>query len=1399
MAGLLDLASSIKKKFLDASSGVTSFVQNNPTPAGFIAKKIQPGVARVQESFKNPSQYFVLSPQSIKSSFGTVGSWRARPDLPSVSDAIKITMPTVAHDFGNTMRRPFRTIPVLRELGNMAGNTGESIGQGAVDVARGVYDVARGKPLQGAARAAFGAGRILAPATPTFQIANAATQVPAGRVRRFAAGVMRGQTDLPGMAPEVKSEPTKIGPLSVDPFEAAGSFLGFVKNPTWSKIFPLTSKLLNVNPTESKVVNFVLQRITKGGFEGYIQGLTALPDDATPAQKFQILAKNIGIGATSEVTMDALFKGLGYVGDKAKVQNAIVSIMDKFSDEWRKLNVPVATSQLDSQGRRVIIPMWKYMMNDQGGYIKPDEFVPKKIKDILEERKAELGPHVTTSKDAKERLRLLMKYPEELFARGYSREQVDRISATEAKRIIDENIPSFVHPSFERVTSSGSKKSKLIFTKPGEPVPVVKQDVLEAETAAALRGELGAPPPPGETAVGRWIKAKFSPILNLSKDIQSAAKEWDAHKKVSAIDANKVNLGFETEAKKLKIDPQTEWKLVQYSQRPNAETAKTLGLTEQMITEARPLLKQHKDFNDNLFAEARAAGVDVNYLQRHILQSFMESDQQIANVIKAKGLSNIPGFAKHRTIPDYMYAVEQELGLTPRFTTFGQANAMAYEQMQKALANQKFADILTKSGQLLPAQHNPGGWEQITSPFFPKAKVRTSGGSSVEVPYVAPPEMARFLNNIFGGQPQSEGSRVWELAGSAAAKMQDIRLSSPGLTVNSFTIGQTAKDFATGLGDILTGKITRGTKTMSAPVFAMIRGLVPGASEGWERGHEQSIREMAQQNINYSGMFGYKGRQKNVVSNPLTKRIGDAWNTFINEPTFQKFLYQRQVSLFESFRDTLTASGIDYTKAVGLAADQLKNYDGMINELGRSKDMDNILRTFIMAPKYRQGVIGSGVNMVKGLLNFKDPAYSPSRSLMLGLVATFLLTNEVNKRLNDGKNMWENPAGREFELVMPNPTGDNPKHYLSVPWMPSSTAVYRRVGSGIFALIKGDVQEAARQFGGLASIPAQNLIELGTNKNYFGQEIVDPNKPQLPQYAAHVFGGNLPGPIQQGARFATKVMQGKDVNPMVSLAQAFELPIKEGNFGSEYFTVRDEVVKKLDPQAKLAWNLIHPDGNVSPKVDPGLLNSQQKALLYLNNPQLQLLEIEIAKQMNGKTGEAYDPVWDLPADKRNQVFAARTSLPGEKNTVKKTITKQPWYSEFQTQESAFFDALPAKAAVAGAAPQPSEYVQKQMDAKNWKDPQVKAYLDANTAYNNSKRVALGLDPVTFGSSYNPKVKKVTLKIRKFKMPKAKLSFKLKLKAPKTSRRFAQFSMKKDKAPKTVKIGKLTYKPLRMSA
>ena len=89
-----------------------------------------------------------------------------------------------------------------------------------------------------------------------------------------------------------------------------------------------------------------------------------------------------------------------------------------------------------------------------------------------------------------------------------------------------------------------------------------------------------------------------------------------------------------------------------------------------------------------------------------------------------------------------------------------------------------------------------------------------------------------------------------------------------------------------------------------------------------------------------------------------------------------------------------------------------------------------------------------------------------------------------------------------------------------------------------------------------------------------------------------------------------------------------------------------------------------------------------------------------------------------------------------------------------------------------------------MDAKNWSDPQVRAYLDANTAWQNEQRAKLGLAPLAGFTPYAKKPKKVSIKLAKVKAPKIKS---IKVKLPK---------IKKMKVPK-IKVLKSKAGAIRM--
>jgi hypothetical protein len=394
----------------------------------------------------------------------------------------------------------------------------------------------------------------------------------------------------------------------------------------------------------------------------------------------------------------------------------------------------------------------------------------------------------------------------------------------------------------------------------------------------------------------------------------------------------------------------------------------------------------------------------------------------------------------------------------------------------------------------------------------------------------------------------------------------------------------------------------------------MARAFVPNAAGKFEDAHADAIHEMAEQGIGYTGKFDYQDLQKNTAyEKPILETIkglkGAAEDKVVSEPTFEKFMFQRRVSLYENFRDALLSQGMDKESAVSTAAEQLKKYDGIVNDLGRSAETKDILKTLFFAPTYRESVMGSLINTLKGTADFTNKDYQYSRSLLLGMVATYVAYNQLNKQFNDGKNLWQNPPGKEFELVIPqqpttNANGTQSQKYYSIPWMPGITTVPRAAVNTIVALAQGDTNTAIQQASGFFSSPIQSVGQALSQKNFFGQNPFDQTKPLLPQQLAYIAKNTLlPGGVNNVITAIQQAQRGNPTNPLITAARVGQLPIKEGTMPNPFFAAFNSARASLagNPNDQALFDSLHPtktlpDGQKLP--DDNLLSSDKLRILF---------------------------------------------------------------------------------------------------------------------------------------------------------------------------------------------------------
>lgn len=264
-------------------------------------------------------------------------------------------------------------------------NTAQAMSQGAIDMYKGgkkllgvpeliknaKYGEAAGQTFEGGTKALFGGAKAVAASTPLFQVFNVVSGMD-NELGRFGRGFVRGMSGEK-LDPNAPKKNIEIGQVEFDPLETAGEMVGFVKNPAWKRIFPVTSQILKANPTSMPVANFIFQRVTKGGLEGYLQAVGNMPDKMTEQEKWKVIKDNVLFGAGAELGFDILGQG----ANALKNQKLAVRLMDTLSNEWRRANIPV----LDwKTGER--IPMWKYRLKDQKGEIDLDAKIENPLKDI---------------------------------------------------------------------------------------------------------------------------------------------------------------------------------------------------------------------------------------------------------------------------------------------------------------------------------------------------------------------------------------------------------------------------------------------------------------------------------------------------------------------------------------------------------------------------------------------------------------------------------------------------------------------------------------------------------------------------------------------------------------------------------------------------------------------------------------------------------------------------------------------------------------------------------------------------------------------------------------------------------------------------------------------------------
>lgn len=365
-----------------------------------------------------------------------------------------------------------------------------------------------------------------------------------------------------------------------------------------------------------------------------------------------------------------------------------------------------------------------------------------------------------------------------------------------------------------------------------------------------------------------------------------------------------------------------------------------------------------------------------------------------------------------------------------------------------------------------------------------------------------------------------------------------------------------------------------------------------------------------------------------MVAKPkFAEILGKHFDRAFNEKTFQSFIPQMQVQLFEDIYKGALKNGLADGEAQKLAADTIRKNFGLNEFNGRSKLVEDSLSATFFAPKFREGIINtlyntgkSGFDFVKqlgGARGKMDPTLNRNRRLLLGMLITYALYNALNKEIN-GNYMWENPENRKFALRIPRKNGE----VVYVEFMPSFLAFARNMFSGAIALGKGDIKTGTQKFGSVFSMPVKISSEIFANSDYFGNPIYKPYDSggiKALKIAKYV-GLQVNHPYVKET-----INQIQDKKPLYqSLTAALEFPLKysteDKEEASRIFNAVDDQNKEKSQLKDKAERLFKELDQLEPE------EADAKAEeIYNSDPELyqKLIDVANAKRLDLQPNEKY--------------------------------------------------------------------------------------------------------------------------------------------------------------------------------
>lgn len=514
-----------------------------------------------------------------------------------------------------------------------------------------------------------------------------------------------------------------------------------------------------------------------------------------------------------------------------------------------------------------------------------------------------------------------------------------------------------------------------------------------------------------------------------------------------------------------------------------------------------------------------------------------------------------------------------------------------------------------------------------------------------------------------------------------------------------------------------------------------------------------------------------------------------------------------RIQQFKGTYDALIKEGRTVEDATILAARAARQNTVDFNRFG---ELSRVLNWVI--PYFNAGIQGSRSFLRSAQRNPVGTGAKMVAAVFTPMVASTMWNMATPDRREAYNDIQDYEKENNFIIIPPNPQKDAQGRWnvIKIPLsqevanLANISRLYTlqavdgdRVAAGdvaadlIGATTSLDIKNPVNQF---MPQPLKPVLEVVTNKNlYTGKDIVPsymkgkPKEEQAykftsgtaralgkatnlsPLQAQHLVKGYLGSTGTDIMGQIDRTLADKGIIPKeqaggMDIVDATTARFTKASGGKVIQDAKESADKGWSPRLLTAYDYLHSSKTLDENGLPAKNRNESMAFaqIRLANPQILAREAQEARLKAKMEGGLINPLYELPFDKQRVVLTLASLPPGQdKSDLQKANID--WLKQYWAENSVFFNKLKASGVQitdTQRGPVASPYVQAQMDAQNWKDPQVRAYLDANLAYKNKVREELGLTPLASGFSkfpaYVKKPKKVALrKVKKGKTTKFK--------------------------------------------